>query len=123
MAQRFQALRDAVGDRRAGDPVMAFDEMAGVVLLLDGRSVGEAWYSRIDHDRTAAGIRSACSRSRPWNGALPVVVYDRAPAADDQEALRACGLSLSRDYRLVPVDQEPHLRVYVPRDAEERTRP
>ena len=54
-AERLRAVRAAVGEPPAGDPVMAFDEMAGVVLLLDGRSVGEAWYSRIDPARTAAG--------------------------------------------------------------------
>jgi hypothetical protein len=122
-AERLRAVRTAVGQQHAGDPVMAFDEMAGIVLLLDGRSVGEAWYSRIDQGRTAAGIRSVCTRERPWGDTLPVVVYDRAPSGVDQDALRACGVSLSRDYTLVPVDQgEPHLRVYVPKDGE-RTGP
>jgi hypothetical protein len=123
-ARRLRAVRSAAGPRQPGDPVMAFDEMAGIVVLLDGRSVGEAWYSRIDHDRSAAGIESVCTRDRSWGDAQPVVVYDRAPGAADEAALRACGLSLSRDYRLVAVDEgEPHLRVYVPTGAEERTRP
>ncbi len=95
---------------------MAFDEMAGVVLLLDGRPVGEAWYSRIDPARPAAGIRSVVHpRHARGTTQLPVVVYDRAPSAVDQDALRACGLSLTRDYRLVPVERGgPPLRVYVP---------
>ena len=57
--------------RSAGDPVMAFDEMAGVVLLLDGRSVGEAWYSRIDPARTAAGIRASAPAHAPGAATLP----------------------------------------------------
>jgi hypothetical protein len=117
-ARHLRAVTAAVGNRRAGDPVMAFDEMAGVVLLLDGRSVGEAWYSRIDQARTAAGIRSVCTRPRPWDGALPVVVYDREPSTVDQDALRACGLSLTRDYRLVKVDDGGPLQVFVPTGAE-----
>jgi hypothetical protein len=122
-AARLRAVRAAVGDRHPGDPVMAFDEMAGVVVLLDGRSVGEAWYSRIDQGRSAAGIRSVCTHPRPWGDVLPIVIYDRAPGAVDQDALRACGLSLTRDYRLVRIDQGDPLRVYVPIDAEERSRP
>ncbi len=123
-AARFKDVRAAAGEHRTGDPVMAFDEMAGMVLLLDGRSVGEAWYSRIDGDRTAAGIGSVCTGPQPWGGALPVVIYDHAPGAVDQDALRACGLSLSRDYELGTVDHgEPRLRVYVPIAEEERTRP
>ncbi len=119
-ATRLRAMPAAVGNRRAGDPVMAFDEMAGVVLLLDGRSVGEAWYSRIDHGANAAGIRSVCTRPRPWGDTLPVVVYDRSPSTVDQDALRACGLSLTRDYRLVTVDDGGPLQVYVPTGAEEK---
>ena len=123
-AARFRQVRAAAGEHRPGDPVMAFDELAGMVVLLDGRSVGEAWYSRIDRDRTAAGIRSVCTRPRPWGGALPVVIYDHAPRAVDQAALGACGLSLSRDFTLGTVDHgEPRLRVYAPIAAEERTRP
>ena len=82
---------------------MAFDEMAGMVLLLDGRSVGEAWYSRIDPARSAAGIRSVCTRARPVGRAR-----SRSSSSTgcrrrvDRSALRACGLSLADDYRLVP---------------------
>ncbi len=120
-AARFREIRAVAGRRGPGNPVMAFDEMAGVLVLLDGRSVGEAWYSRIDTNRSAAGIRSVCTRARPWGAALPIVIYDRSPGTADQAALRGCGLSLVRDYRLVPVDRgQPHLRVYVPVGAEER---
>jgi hypothetical protein len=123
-AERLRAIRAAAGERRPGAPVMAFDEMAGVVLLLDGRSVGESWYSSIDKDRTAAGIRSVCTHARPWGRTLPVVVYSRPPAAVDESALRACGLSLPRDYTLVTIGQgQPHLRVYLPSATEERARP
>jgi hypothetical protein len=123
-AARLREVRAAVGERRAGEPVIAFDEMAGMVVLLDGRSVGEAWYSSIDAERTAAGIRSACTRPRPWADGRPVVIYDHAPRALDQDSLRGCGLRLSSDYRQATVEQgEPHLRVYVPIGAKERKRP
>ncbi len=123
-AARLREVRAVVGERRSGEPVMAFDEMAGMVLLLDGRSVGEAWYSRLDGNRSVAGIRSVCTRTRPWGDTLPVVIYDHPPRAMDQDALRGCGVSLSGSYRLAIVDEGgPHLRVYVPIGAEERTRP
>ncbi len=120
-ASRLRGVMAAAGDRQPGDPVMAFDEMAGVVLLLDGRTVGEVWYGSTDPERTAAGIRSVCTRPLPWGDALPVVLYDRPPGPVDQDALRACGLSLTSDYRLVPVDRGGRLlRVYLPNDAEEK---
>lgn len=113
VASRLAAVRAAAGTRRPGDPVMAFDEMAGLALLLDGRSVGEAWYSRLDHARTVSGIRSVCTRPRPWGSTSPVLIYDRAPSAADESALRSCGLSLTRDYTFVDVDTGlPRLRVY-----------
>ena len=112
-AARFDEIRGAARLRSPGDPVMAFDEIAGLTLLLDGRSVGEAWYSRMDPGRSAAGIRSVCTKPRPWGGTTPVVIYDRTPGAADQAALRACGFSLAHDYTLVTIDTgEPHLRVY-----------
>ena len=48
-------------EARRQSVVMAFDEMPGLVLLLDARTPGEAWYSATDRDRTAAGIRSSCA--------------------------------------------------------------
>jgi hypothetical protein len=113
VADRFAAVRAAAGSRRAGEPVMAFDEMAGLALLVDGRSVGEAWYSREDPARTADGIRSVCTRPRPWGRTPPLVIYDRPPGKDDESALRACGFSLTRDYTPIDVGLgAPRLRVY-----------
>ena len=52
-----------------GRAIMAFDEMAGIVLVLDGRPVGEAWYSAIaprpDRGRHRASVRSD---GRGWWG-------------------------------------------------------
>ena len=123
-AERLREVREAVGEHRPGDPVMAFDEMAGMVVLLDGRSVGEAWYSRLDVDRSTAGIRSVCGQRRPWGDALPVVIYDHRPRTLDPAVLRGCGVALSRDYTIATVDQGgPPLQVYVPIAARERIRP
>ena len=100
----------------AGRSIMAFDEMSGVVFLLGGRSVGEAWYSEIDHQRSAAGIRAECADGHPlWGNRTPVVIFNRAPTAVDAGALQACGLDLMVDYRLLPpLAEAPTLRVYVP---------
>lgn len=100
----------------AGRYMMAFDEMPGVVLALDGRSVGEAWYSASDPDRTAANIRAECaSGSGPWGSRLPLLIFSRAPSASEQDALRSCGLSLARDYRVIgPPGTTAGLLVFVP---------
>jgi hypothetical protein len=96
--------------------MMAFDEMPGIVLLLGGRPVGEAWYSRIDDARTAAGIRSQCHGGRGWWGSRePVLLYNRPPRATDIAALNYCGLNLNTDYRmLAPSSATIGLRIYVP---------
>jgi hypothetical protein len=99
-----------------GRPVMGFDEMAGVVLLLDGRPVGEAWYSAIDRRRTAAGIRRACPGGRPtWGPRPPILLFNRAVSTVEIKALSACGLSFEKDYRLLSADTGvPRLKIYVP---------
>jgi hypothetical protein len=99
-----------------GRAVMAFDEMPGVVLLLNGRSVGEGWYSAIDPARSATGIRAECAGGHPfWGDRIPIVIFNRPPTQNETGALAACGLSLSVDYRQLPrLDQSPYLQVYVP---------
>ena len=94
-------------DAAGGRPTMAFDEMAGLVLLLDGRSVGEAWYSHIDPARTAAGIRSVCTRPRPWGDTTaggPLRPGARAPST--RRPCAPAGSRLARDYRLVTIDRD-----------------
>ncbi|GIG76065.1 hypothetical protein Pfl04_44690 [Planosporangium flavigriseum] len=103
--------------RPEGRAVMAFDEMAGVVLLLDGRPVGEAWYARMDQDRTAEGIRLSCPGGRGWWGdRAPVLIFGRPVRSIDIAALWSCGLQFPADYRLLLTpDQAMGLHVYVPK--------
>ena len=59
-AERLQKVVDALGgEPTASRPMMAFDELPGLILALDGRPVGEAWFSALDDARTAAGIDAA----------------------------------------------------------------
>lgn len=101
-----------------GAPVMAFDELAGLVLLLDGRSVGEAWYSRLDPERTAAGIRRYCENAaEPWARGLPVVISDRPLGPTELDALATCGLDSRLDFRRTKVAGAYDLTVLVPLEA------
>jgi hypothetical protein len=85
-----------------GTYMMAFDAMPGLVFALDGRSVGEAWYSDIDPSRTAAGIRAACpAGSGPWASRSPILLFNRPVSGSEIDALKACGLAFSEDYRRV----------------------
>jgi hypothetical protein len=99
-----------------GRAMMAFDMMPGIVLLLNGRQVGEAWNSTDGRARTAAGIRQECAQGPPWWGSrLPILLFNRP--IDDTEigALKACHLDFAADYRLLaPVEQTMGLSVYVP---------
>lgn len=115
-AARFAALRDVIGDASsAGRPMMAFDELSGLVLMLDAHSVGEAWYSASDHPRSAAGIESACAHGNPWGDRQPVLLFDREPTPVDTAALARCGLSLTDDFERVAVPgYDPALDVYLP---------
>lgn len=101
-----------------GRAIMAFDEMPGVVLLLDGRPVGEAWYSAIDHARSAAGIREECRDGPGWWGQRrPLLLFRRPVTQTEVDALHACGLSFAGDYRLIaPEKQTMGIQVYVPID-------
>lgn len=93
-------LRPYVGtDGRA---VIGFDKMAGVVLLLGGRSVGELWYASNDRDRTATGIAAECTKDHPWWGdRAPVVIFNRAVTPADRTLLGRCGFDLGTTYRLL----------------------
>lgn len=103
-ARLLHGVRSAAGDLPPGAPVLAFDEMAGYVLALDGRSVGEAWYSAIDHHRTYVGIRDACADTDPFAARRPVVLFDRAPERSDIKALGNCGVDLTVGYKVTLIE-------------------
>jgi hypothetical protein len=117
-AAELKALRTALAAETddPGRPMMAFDEMAGLVLVLDGRPVGEAWYSAIDHERTAAGIRATCDATgEPWRDGLPVLLFNRPVSEVEIAALADCGLSFDTDFRPLPISGgPPGVTVYVP---------
>ncbi len=100
-----------------GRRVFGLDKMAGIVLLLDGRTVGEVWYAPEDPDRTRAGIAAACADGPPWSAdRAPVVVLNRPLQPVDGRLFRPCGLELSRDYRqLAPAAETGGFTVLVPR--------
>ncbi len=115
-AAEYAALRRAVaGHLRPGRPVMGFDTMAGLVLVLDGRPVGEAWYPARDPVRTAAGIESEC-RGKPLTGnRTPILLFNRPVRPAEVRVLRRCRLDLATDFRLVQAPGlTPGLSVYVP---------
>jgi hypothetical protein len=99
-----------------GRAVMAFDEMAGIVLLLGGRSVGEGWYSQLDPGRAARGIEATCADGRPWWGSRhPIIIFNREVRQMEIDALATCGLTFATDYReLAPGSAPLGLKIYVP---------
>ncbi len=102
-----------------GRAMMAFDTMAGIVLLLDARPVGEAWYSAAFPQRSAAGIRRACADGTPWWGdRKPLVLFNRKVTNLERRALAACDLSLTRDYQKLSFVRPPQwkLAIYVPNE-------
>jgi hypothetical protein len=124
--QLERATARAIDDLRskvpAGSPIMAFDEMAGIVLLLDGYPVGEPWYSSSDHQRTAMSITDYCDESDdPWAQGQPLIIANRPLTAVENDALRACGLSLTINFRHQPSPGLPAtgpLDLYLPREDE-----
>ena len=83
-----------------GTYMMGFNGKPGIIFALDGRSVGEAWYSHVDPQRTAAGIRAACPDGKgPWGSRPPILLFSRAASSTETAALKACGLEFARDYR------------------------
>lgn len=102
-----------------GRAMMGFDGLAGVVLMLDGRPVGEPWYSAKFPMRAAAGIRRACADGDPWWGdRKPLVLFNRPDTRLERRALRACDLSLREDYRRLTFTgvRGGTLEIYVPVD-------
>ena len=113
LATRMADIRSAASSVNAlpqHPAVLPFDELPGLVLLLDGRPVGEAWYSASDHIRTRAGIRASCDVVAKSNAV--VVVFAREPQEGDRDALRTCGVVLTDDPRAVPVGEDRQWLVY-----------
>lgn len=117
-AAQYSALRRALEPwlQAPGRPVMAFDTMAGLVLVLDGRPVGEAWYPARDAVRTAAGIVAECDTEGPWTGAgVPLLLFNRPVQQAEIRVLRRCGLTFGTAFRRLEAPGAPDgLRVYVP---------
>jgi hypothetical protein len=101
-----------------GRPMLAFDKMAGIVLILQGKPVGEAWVAPKERNRTAAGIEEACRHGQPWSpGRPPIILLNRRISDVEITALRACALDFTADYELLaPPQRTIKLQVYVPRD-------
>jgi hypothetical protein len=98
-----------------GRAIIEFDQMAGIVLLLDGRPVGEAWNSSADPQRTAAGITNACRNGPWWGSRLPLLLVKQPLTAVEKDALKSCELDFDADYKLVaPPQQTTGISVYVP---------
>ena len=95
---------------------MAFDKLPGLVLALDGRTVGEGWYAPENRERTAAGIRAEChDRHGPWDSRIPLVIFNRPVSAIEIATLRSCGLDFATDYRLLaPAAETGGYSIYVP---------
>ena len=117
-AQAYSRLRHVVGPYLTpggGTYMMGFDKMSGVILALDGRSVGEAWYSANDRQRAPAGIRAECFNGKgPWGSRPPILLFNRPISAIEIGALKACGLEFARDYRQLDNSAETAgFRIYV----------
>jgi len=83
-----------------GTHMMGFDQMSGLIFAMDGRSVGEAWYSAAGRQRAAVAIRAQCPDGRgPWGSRPPILFFNRAISRTEIGDLRACGLVFARDYR------------------------
>lgn len=121
-AREFSGLRALLEPyiEPSGRAMMGFDGLSGVVLLLDGRPVGEAWYPGGEFAvRSAAGIRRACEDGDPWWGdRTPLVLFNRPATRREHRALASCDLSLAEDYRVLtfPGIRGGDLTIYVPKD-------
>jgi hypothetical protein len=116
-ASRLGAVLDKLGAQSTVErPMMVFDEIPGLILALDGRPVGEAWFSAIDDARSAAGIEDACREELPG---FPILFFTRAPTPADVDALNSCGVDLVGGYSPVVVDGwNPTLTMYLPKSGE-----
>lgn len=100
----------------AGRAMVAYGALADAVVLLNGRPVGNAWFTFFDEGLQTADLKSACAGGHPWGRRLPLVLADRTLTDDEHAGLSACDLDLSRDYRRVDLaDLGADYWVYVPR--------
>lgn len=98
----------------AGRPILAFDKMAGLVLILGGKPLGEAWIAPAERARTAAGIEEVCRKGRPERA--PLIILNRQISDSEISALQSCGLNFHADYeQLAPTRQTIGLQVWVPK--------
>ncbi|MEU4193648.1 hypothetical protein AB0E69_17245 [Kribbella sp. NPDC026611] len=118
-AQRFAALATRLRPytQPAGRPMLAYDKMAGLVLMLQGRPVGEAWVAPKERQRSAAGIEEVCKKGQPWNpNRPPIIILNRKISDVEIDALHACLLDFRADYELLaPPPQTIGLQVWVPK--------
>jgi hypothetical protein len=100
----------------SGRPIIAFDKMAGIILMLAGRPFGEAWVAPKERERTAAGIVDVCSTRAPWPGnRQPLLFFNRAVGQLEIDALHSCGLDFQVDYKLIaPPETTMNVQIYVP---------
>ena len=103
-AEQYSKLREFLEPyiTPEGRPVMGFDGLAGVVLALDGRSVGEVWYGSRDPARIAYGVRAECQDREPWWGdRAPILLFNRAIRPNELAVLQSCGLDVATDYQII----------------------
>jgi hypothetical protein len=94
--------------------MLAFDKMAGLVLILNGRPLGEAWIAPAERARTAAGIEEVCRKGHPERA--PLIILNRQITDSEITALQSCGLDFHADYQqLAPPRQTIGLEVWVPK--------
>ncbi|MFI5692729.1 hypothetical protein ACIA58_12875 [Kribbella sp. NPDC051586] len=97
-----------------GRPMLAFDKMAGLVLILGGKPLGEAWIAPAERARTAAGIEEVCRKGHPERP--PLIILNRSISDSEIAALRTCGLDFHADYeQLAPARQTIGLQIWVPK--------
>ena len=116
--EELDAVRTAMAPDPPGRrPVVVLDEIAGLVLLTEGRPLGEPWSSALAPDRLAAGITAAC-QDQKWTGERePIVLAWRPVPQIVTDALADCGVRLdATTYREVRLPLEGRsVRVYTPR--------
>ncbi|KRA29936.1 hypothetical protein ASD81_19760 [Nocardioides sp. Root614] len=97
-----------------GRAMMAFDAMSGLVFLLDGRPVGEAWYAPSDTARSTAGVIRTCDDDRWWGQREPIVLFNRPVTKLERKTLRHCGIRLAHYVQLTEHIGDQTVVIYLP---------